>query len=261
MAARNITLQFGLVTIPAKSEKATVSKPDLPNLCVGQPGKDAHEALPVKAPRTCTACGPITDHDALKKGIKSGSSFTLVDREDVAEAKETYSKEYKGVLNLVPHPAAEFLAATAPGKSVNYLTPADGNAAGHYQLLVRLIESHPELAFVGLHTPVSATGLYMLTVRDGVLAMEDRTRSQALKPAPSVGGEVNDALYQMLEGALQAFVAPYDAEAYEDGYAQALAKMAEEGEQVTLDKGEKKSPVIVTDDALMEKLRALQAVA
>lgn len=261
MAARNITLQFGLVTVPAKSEGAIEKKPDMSNMCLGQPDMPEHPATPVTAPKTCAHCGPIRDYTALKKGIKSGGSYTLVDQSEIAEAKAEFTAGYKGVLNLVPHPAADFLAATAPGESLNYLTPADASAAGHYKLLVRMVESHPELAFVGLHTPVSATNLFMLGVRDGVLVMEQRTRSQALKPAPSVGGDLNEGLYAMLEGALQAFITPYDADAYEDGYTKALQKMAAEGEQVTTDKAEGKSPIIVTDDALMEKLRALQAVS
>lgn len=263
MSARKITLQFAILSVAAKSEVAIEPKPEFSNLCIGQPNKPVHDASPLKAPSQCDHCGPIVDRDVLLKGLKSGGSYTIVKPEDIAEAKQEYTTEYKGVLKLVPHPIGEYLAKTAPGKSVHYLTPADAANADHYQLLLKLVREHPELAFVGLHTPVSATEQKMLTVRDGVLAMESRTLAAALKPAPSVGGTVNDAFYAMLEGSLGMFTTPYDEAAYEDRYSDALRKMIEDGETVSIDTGKAaaKPTKVLSDDVLMEKLRALQAVA
>lgn len=262
--AANITLSLGILMVPAKADGAIEKAPDGANMCVGQPGKDAHVATPVQAPKQCRECGPITDADSLVKAIKEGSTYTLVDKDELEEARVDYVNQYKKEIALVPHPASEFLAATGPGDTIYYLTPKDAGGANHYQLLVKLISAHPELAFVGLHTPRTATSLYQVTVREGVLVMEKRTRSQSLKPAPSVGGEVNDGHYAMLEGALQMFVTPYDADAYEDQYAVARAKIAESGEQVSV-AGEKSAPargtVSMSDDELTEKLRALKSVA
>lgn len=263
MASRNLSLQFGLISLAVKSEVAVEKATPMSNLCVGQPGKDEHEATPVKAPRVCESCGPIVDNTALVKGVKQGKAYTLVSQEEVAEAKESYASDHKGVVNLVPHPAQQFLGDTAPGDTLHYLTPADTNGAGHYQLLVKLVESHPELAFASLYTPVSATGLYMVRVREGVLVLEKRVRSQAMKATPSVGGEVNDGLYAMLEAALPTFVADYDAEAYEDKYQSALAEMLAKGEQVAITSTEgDATPVAAVSDAdLMSKLKALAEAA
>lgn len=259
MAARKAALQYGLITIPALLDVATISKQDMSNLCVGQPGHEAHDALPVKAPKTCTTCGPITDLTVLKKGVKSGSTFTIVDAEAVTEAREEYAHDHKGILQLVPHPAGEFLASTAQGDSLHYVTPADAAGANHYQLLVKLVSEHPELAFVTLYTPVSATSLYMLQVRDGVLVLQKRVREGQMKPTPSVGGDVNDALYGMLEATLEDFTKPYAPADYEDHFATAIEQMIASGEKVAAPGvSNTATPVAMTDDDLMAQLAKLK---
>lgn len=256
--ARNIAIQFGLLTVAAKSDVATVKAVTMSNLCVGQPGHDEHTPKPLRAPKTCDDCGVINDYDVLKKGVKTGQTYTVVDGEGLTEARAEYTQQYKDVLKLVPHPAGPFLTATAPGDSLHYVTPADAAGADHYQLLVRLVAEHPELAFVGLYTPVSATGLYRLLVRDGVLVMEKRVREEGMKPAPSVGGIVNDALYAMLDAGLSMFVTDYSPQAYEDLYAKAVADALAAGETFSVTAEKAATSVALSDDELMNALKALQ---
>lgn len=267
MAARKANLQYGLITIPALLDVATISKQDMSNLCVGQPANPlgdwkggTHDALPVKAPKTCTTCGPITDLTVLKKGVKSGSTFTIVDAEAVTEAREEYAADHKGVLQLVPHPAGEFLASTAQGDSLHYVTPADAAGANHYQLLVKLVNEHPELAFVTLYTPVSATSLYMLQVRNGVLVLQKRVREGQMKPTPSVGGDINGELYAMLEATLEDFTKPYAPADYEDHFATAVEQMIASGEKVSVasEVSSTTTPVAMSDDDLMTQLAKLK---
>ncbi len=258
MPARKVTVQFGLLSIPAKLEKATETKPSYVNMCEGQPGHDPHPALPVKMPKTCAVCDEIVDHTVLVKGVKQGSTYAKVDQTAMAEAKAEYAKDYKGVVNLIAHPMAEFQANTAPGESINYVIPESDAAAGHYQLLRKLVENHPELAFASLYTPVSATNLFWLTVREGVLVLQQRVRTQELKPVPSIGGDVNDQLFGLLEATLEA--TPYDPAAYEDKYAVAVQALADAAEVVTIEGAAAPAkPVLQSDDDLLAKLQALAA--
>lgn len=255
--ARNAVLTFGLLTFPIKLDTATDKAVSLTNLCPGQPGKGAHDLSPVKMPRTCDSCGPITDYTVLKKGLKQGSSYVVLDASDLSTAKESYGSTYKGHLNFVPHPAEQFMKATAPGETLHYITPADAGGANHYQMLVRLVADHPELSFVTLYTPVSATNLYVLSVRDDVLVLEQRVRTQALKPAPSVGGTINEQLFDLLSTQISMFVTEYNPDTYEDGYAAAVQALAEGAETVNVGTPATSAPVAMSDDELMVKLRAL----
>lgn len=257
MAGEKMTVSFGLMSFVTKRETARVTVPTVSYLCVGQPGHPAHEASPRRAPYHCDVCGPIIDNDVLVRGVKTGKTYTLVDVTAAQELRAEYADKYDS-LSLVPHPAADFLAQTGEGRALHYLTPADAGQADHYALLAQLIQSHPELAFVGLYTPRSATSLFHLTVRDGVILMAERTRTDSLKPMPSVGGEVNEKLYGMLDSMLDQFTEPYDAERYEDTYATTLADLIDNGEVLAIDTTTKKPVKAMTDDELMAKLAELK---
>lgn len=269
MPARNTTLALGLFSVPGKLMKATES-PDAPvNLCVGQPSKAVHEALPITRPAHCSTCGEIEDYEALKKGVKQGDVYALLDRDDIADAKAEFTKEFKSVMNFVAHPAADFFAMTAPSDTVNYVLPATsveckpackGCGICRYALLVRLVAENPDVAFVTLYTPVSVTSLYVLQARGEVLVLEKRTRTQELKAAPAIPqpAEFKDKLYAQLEAFLE--VEPYNPEDYEDRYAAHLQKLASEAElvaEVVTGVAPPKATKFENDEDLLAKLSAL----
>lgn len=270
MPARNISLQYMLLSIPAKLSKATEGKESNTNLCVGQPAHETHDPKPLTRPATCTECGPIVDWEALKTGVKQGSTYAVVEKSDIAEAKAEFTKQYKDVMNFVAHPAGAFLAQTAPGDKINYAIPASkqpcmsgckGCPVCRYQLLVRLVAENPDVAFVSLYTPVSVTGLYVLSARDGVLVLEERVRTQSLKAAPEIAeaAEFKDKFYAMLEGSLE--VEPYDPEDYEDKYAAAVRELADKAEQIVSVTTEAKPTAITSvqsDEEIMAKMAALK---
>lgn len=255
MAARNAKITFGLLSFNVKLSGAKDKPVEMKNLCVGQPEKPEHAPAPLKQPKVCEECGPITDFSVIVKGVPNGHEFTIITQEEVAEKKAEFADEYKKELVLVPHPATEFLTATGPGESLNYVTPADVSGEGIYQLLLKLVTDHPEVCLVALYTPVSVTSLFMLTVRNGALVLEQRTRTQDLKAAPSVGGEVNESLYGMLEMSLQAMLTAYNPADYEDGYKTAVRAMAEARSTVTEIGTATSVPDVEAD--LREKLQAM----
>lgn len=256
--ARNASLTFGLVTMQVKLTSAKDKPISMRNLCVGQPGKDKHDPKPVTQPMTCVDCGPVA-YDEIVKGIPNGDGFTLQSQDDVAEAKAEFASEYKKSLNFVPHPTADIMAKTGPGESLNYITPADAGGEDIYQMLLQLLSDRPGITFATLHTPVSATNLYILTARNGALALEQRTRTENLREAPVVGGTVNATLYPMLLASAEAMLTPYDPEDYEDGYQKHLARLAEE--QSTVTTITPATPVVDVENDLRAKLQAMMAGA
>ncbi|GAB3863511.1 hypothetical protein GCM10028801_31310 [Nocardioides maradonensis] len=259
MAARHITLTLGLMSLTVNKESAIEKPVQMSNLCTGRPGAH-HDPSPLRAPRACDHCGTLTGDEDIVKGIKEGGTYRIIQPDEIQKAKAEYTQAYKGGIKLVAHPADEFLRATSEGGSTYYLTPTSGgDLADQYQLLVALIGKHPELVFAGLHTPVSVTGLYMISVRDGVLVMQERVREQAIKPAPSVGGEVNETMYGLLDAMLGQLTTDYDAEAYEDRYAVALERMIADADKVQVESDTTATGVVVSNDELMKKLAALKA--
>lgn len=253
------------MTLAAKLEVAVDKPVSFSNLCPGQPGHEPHDPSPLRAPRKCDECGEITDTTVLVKGIKQGKTYVVVEQGEVADLKEKYASQYKGALNLIPHPAQEVYTKTAPGDSLHYVTPADASGENVYQLLVRLLQSHPDVVFGSLYTPVSATSQYVLSVREGVLVLESRTRAQALKPAPSVGGEAtNEQLYGLLEQTMTAMLTPFDPDDYEDGFANAIKEIAATRDVVTVSEGGGKTSTLVasdTEESLLEKLKLVKGAA
>lgn len=225
--ARNATLTFGLTVMAVKLTSARDKPVEMKNLCQGQPGKDAHDPTPVTQPKHCATCGPITAYETLVKGIPNGTGFTVQSQDDVAEKKAEFANEYKKSLNFIPHPTTEILAMTGPGESLNYVTPADTKGEDNYQMLVRLLKKRPDMTLATLHTPVSATNLFILTLRNGALALEQRTRTEELREAPKVGGEVNKRLYKVMEATADMLLCPYVPEEYEDGYQKHLKALVE----------------------------------
>lgn len=257
--ARNIILNYALLSVPCKYEPAKVAQEAMKNLCVGQPGQAAHDAQPLVMPKQCVKCGPITDFDVIVKGIKTGDQYAIVTQQDVADVKAKTAEKFKNKLDVVPWEASDFLTSTGQGASINYLTPAKGSE-DHYALLVKLVEEHPEYAFAGQYTPVSKVGLFRLAVRNGVLVMEERTREQSMKPTPQVDGEVNEPMYDLLEMTLTKMAQAYDQQKFEDTYAVAVAQMALDAQDtVNVKAGTTSSSatVPVSDADLMAKLKVL----
>ena len=260
MALRNINISVGLVNFAGKLDVAREKGPEMRNLCVGQPGKAAHDPSLLKQPSTCDSCGEVTDRTALVKGVKQGNTYAIVKQDDVKEAKADTAALYKGKIDLLGCPASDFMAKTAAGKALYYVLPTPGTE-DNYQMIRQLVEKHPEVAFNGFYTPVSAAGLYVLSVREGILCLEERTNEQALKPIPTVGGTVGP-MYDLLEAVLDKMATPYDPDTYEDKYALKLADLALNAtDSITVSTGAKATPLAAVPDPpdLAEKLRQLAA--
>lgn len=262
--ARNITINYGLLSVAAKYEPATVRAEPMVNLCVGQPTTNQHDPSPLTMPKHCTTCGPITDFDAIVKGIKTPDGYAVVTQQDVADAKKANVEQFKGKIDIIPFTTGQFMTATGQAGSVQYVTPVKGSE-DHYQLLLKLVQEHPELTFAGQYTPVSKVALYRLAVRtaptgEACLVMEERSREQSMKPVPSTSGDVNEALFDLLEATLPKMEQSYDPSLFEDTYALAVAKMAIDAQDTVNVKSsstEKATAKVVADDDLAAKLKAL----
>lgn len=232
--SRKALLTLGLTTFNVKITSAKDKPVEMKNLCTGQNDAD-HAPLAITMPKQCPECGPITDYESLVKGVPSADGgFVIQTQDEVAEAKADTAADYKGVLNFQPHPTAQVMAETSPGDSLSYLSPADAGGHDAYATILKFVTEHPEVTLMTLHTPLSAVSQYILTVRNGVLALEQRTHGARLRDVePITTGTVNDKLYKMLVATVDVLMTDYDAAEYEDGYQKHLRTLAESTAEVT----------------------------
>lgn len=232
--SRKALLTVGLTTFNVKISSAKDKPVEMKNLCTGQNDAD-HEPRPITAPKHCPECGPITDYESLVKGVPSADGgFVIQTQTEVAEVKADTAAQYKGALNFVPHPTAQVMAETSPGDSLSYLSPADAGGADAYAMLLKYVAAHPEVTLMTLHTPISAMSQYVLTVRNGVLALEQRTHAAQLRePEPVIEGSIDERLYKVLCMTVEVMTTDYDAAEYEDGYQKHLRTLSEQTANVT----------------------------
>lgn len=232
--SRKALLTVGLTTLNVKITSAKDKPVEMKNLCKGQNDAD-HEPVAITQPKHCPECGPITDYEALVKGVPSADGgFVIQTQDEVADVRADTSALYKGALNFIPHPTVQVMAETAPGASLSYLSPADAGGANNYAMLLKLVTEHPEVTLMTLHTPLSAMSQFILTVRNGVLALEQRTHGAVLREVePMIQGTVDDKLYKILCMTVDVMTTDYDAAEYEDGYQKHLRALAEQTANVT----------------------------
>lgn len=217
MAARKLMIQLGLMAMNVTLSKTTAAESGFKTVCVGHDPANPHKPTPIKQTRACPDCSN-DDYATFKKARIEGSSYTLLDVEEVKQAKEEAVAGTKGVLSLTPHNIGEIKANTMPEGSTYYLTPVDANSAKVYALLVDTLSEHPEVGLLGLWTPISRTSLYEVYLQDDTLMMGQRARSERLNIVPVPKATPDPMLKAQMAMLLPMMIQPYDAATYVDTY-------------------------------------------
>lgn len=217
MAARKLMIQFGLIAMSVTLSKTTAAESSFKTVCVGDDPASPHEPTPIKQTRACPAC-QNQDYGSFKKATVSGSTYTLLDVEEVRQAKEEAVAGTKGVLSLTAHNIGEIKANTSPEGATYYLTPADPNSVKVYALIVDTLKETPEVGLLGLWTPISRTSLYEIYLQDDTLMMGQRARSERLNIVPVPASAPDPMLKAQMAMLLPMMIQPYDPATYADTY-------------------------------------------
>jgi non-homologous end joining protein Ku len=217
MAARKLMIQFGLIAMSVTLSKTVAAESGFKTVCVGDDPASPHEPTPIKQTRACPACSNA-DYGSFKKATVAGSTYTLLDVEEIRQAKEEAVAGTKGVLALTAHNIGEIKANTSPDGSTYYLTPADPNSAKVYALIVDTLKEHAEFGLLGLWTPISRTSLYEIYLQDDTLMMGQRARSEQLSIVPVPLTEPDPMLKAQMGMLLPMMIQPYDPATYADTY-------------------------------------------
>lgn len=250
---RNATLQFGLLPIPIKID-STIAEPKeatFSTVCV-----NGHDPVKVKSQGVACPVCDNADPAHFAKGQDLGDTIVTVSPEDVKAARESWPQELKKEARLAVHPATDVDHATVATGKTYTVTPGKGGEK-MYGLLVDLIASHPELAFVTVWAWSSPKMYRLSTFRDALVMNEVAWPEHVKAPAVPALPAVNDQERQLGETLLGTAVADFDADAYTDARTGALADLVAGGPALTLVQGTKAKPA----DDLTSMLEAALAAA
>jgi non-homologous end joining protein Ku len=218
-----ITLAIGVIAFPvdvygAVEDDAT----PMSSLCQ-HPGTDHADTplSPVKIRKYCPVCD--LDHGFVK-GTKVDGGYALVD-DAALETISAGDTAVKDNIKLSVHKADQ-LNGSMPTGSVYYLAPPAKSlpAQQSYAVVSKLLESRPDLAFVGEFAIKSVAALYQVVATDGVLVMRQLARPSLIRQQPTVVASADDALVAGLDTFVSSVVTDYDPLAYSSARQQAMAE-------------------------------------
>jgi non-homologous end joining protein Ku len=221
-----VILQLGTATAivsmdsAVEKEKAT----SLKTVCLGM-GDVPHPPTAIQQQYRCPECFN-TDRGSFKKASIEGGAFTVVETQEVADAKATTVGTSKAVINLSVHRKEEVALATIQnGESVYYLTPSKPAYAGFYDVIRYALEHFPEYTVLGEWTPTSKAQLFEFKMFGSTIVMEGRARPEDLKVAEVPRREVSAEIAAMLDQFVPAVVKDFDPATYADTYRTELAEL------------------------------------
>jgi non-homologous end joining protein Ku len=229
---KGLFLTFGAVNAVVDLDNAIASEEGLKNVCLGPTGTE-HQPTALKQSLKCPATyvdGVATkvceneDKTTFKKARVNGKLFTVVDPEEIAQAKADSVGATKDVINLQVHPAEEVHTQSIPGGSTYQLKASGPHMSASVALFVDMIRRHPELAFTALYAPAGRTNFYELSLFGDVLVMSERVRTENMKIIQVPVDPIAADYQKMVDQLLGIAVVSYDPVNYQDAY---LAKVAD----------------------------------
>ena len=191
---------------------------------------------------------PVCDQDEVstfRRAKVVGGGVVLLDP-NALQALVEADAATKTSIELTVHPTEQMTRAFPTGKSY-YLVPRAG-AAGNYALLATLMAKRPDRSFVGEFAFQGAPALYQVQVSDGIIAMRQLARPEAVRDAPLVDqADANPAYLELAEQFADAICTDYDPAAYRDKRAEGVAKLVEAALPIALAGGDEPTPTGTVD--------------
>lgn len=223
---KGLFLTFGAVNAVVDLDNAIASEEGLKNVCLGPTGVE-HQPTALKQSLRCPATyfdGTGTkdcaneDKETFKKARVTGKLFTVVDAEEIAQAKAESIGAAKEVIALQAHPAEEVHTQSIQGGSAYQLKASGPHMVGSLSIFIDMIKRHPELAFTALFAPAGRANFYELRLFGSVLVMEERARTEDLKIIQMPVEEISKDYQKMVDQLLGIAVVSYDPHNYQDEY-------------------------------------------
>jgi non-homologous end joining protein Ku len=183
---------------------------DLHGICSGS-GDTPHAPSRIQMRAECPVCNLThRSHFAFPRGREVGDGWVTIPKDVLREANAD-GAVYNKRIGITIHDAAELASAFPTGKSY-YLASAD---IGAYRTLVAVMNSRPDLAFVGRYAFMSTSvpHFYQLVPgREGVLILRQLAFPSAVLAAPEMDldGDVDDKAIAIVNEFIDRVKVPFD---------------------------------------------------
>lgn len=247
-ALRKVPLKLGLISVTVGVQGAIDEDegPKFNTVC-----DTGHAPARVKQSLVCPSC-QNDDKGTFKKAQPTDDGkYVVVDPEKLKEVA-TVKPEVKDAINLTAHPADD-LRFVLPGTKVYYLAPNKGEH-DLYALMVELVESRTDVALCAKFAVRSKPAMYQLGVYEGALTLTEVAWPTQIRQAPAHTGTADPAMAGMAAKFLDTIIQPFDATAYTDERAEAVANFV--GSQKAVAAGDADEVVTSTPDDLMAAMQA-----
>lgn len=182
--AKGVALSFQLITATVSVHSALEPKISNTSACGGVTGKAAHKLTKIQQRRYCETCDTDVPYTEVRKAREVGGELVDLSAEEIKAAKSD-ADAFKKLAALTPHGAGEIESKTISGEKLYYLHPEKGQERA-YEMLLDLVQRHPELVFMARWTPKSSAGTYALRERGDVLVLQERVAAAATKALPVI---------------------------------------------------------------------------
>lgn len=218
----NVPVTFGLITFPASVVTATQRPPSLNTLC-----NQGHDPARCRQDLYCPVCDSRDRKSFVKGKDLGGDTIVVVDGAELEKA--TPPDIEKNTITLTCHPASQ-VGESFPGDKVYYLRPAKG-AEAQYGLMVQLLESRPDVAFVTQFAVRTASSMFRMQTREGVIVLVELARPETIVEAPAVpASDVDPQLADMASKFVDTMLRDYDEAEYRDRRAEVIEALIEGAE-------------------------------
>lgn len=254
LAVAGITFPVRVVTAVASRDAKGVS---LSTLCAA-----GHPPTKINSVYRCPCCGNEDKNSFCKGRENPDKTFSIIDPGALAQVKaDTVPVTLKAQIALSVFPAEQVDTTTIPSADTPYhLEPPPKGDMGHYHLLASLVQSRPDLAFMGAWASREQPKMYRLRAQGERLMLHPVAwPADVEKPVATVVPSQPEHL-EVFASVLDRFVTDFDPSDWVDARSVQIARVAEAAEQVAA--GEATVAVESTAaqmDPLMAALNALVA--
>ena len=215
---KGITLMLSTIATQVDITGAVQAEESLKTVCVGT--TTSHVPTAIKRPATCPECGN-DDYPTFKSARVVGKNeFIVVEKDEIASAKGAAVGTSQKIIQLTAHPLEDVRRLTVQGGSTYYLTPSHAALAPLYHLIVNGVQGNPDVALLGIWTPVSRPGLYEVrTFGESTLILSSLEWAEKVSIKEEAPLPLPEANVEQAKALVAGMVKPFAPDTYVDQHA------------------------------------------